>query len=203
MSPRTYNRTLKIAAAEAARRRIVEAAAELHAAHGARGTSHAMIASRAGVSIPTVYKYFPTANDLIPACTGLVSSRLPVALDAAIFDGHPRVADRVRVLALALFRVHEYLAPWLRWTAADAEALPALRSFLESGHEHRSRLIRKALQPPGGRPPAKALVLLAETLLDSPSWKTLTSGGLTTEHAAAAVADAVLLLERSSHEHAH
>src|SRR5436190_8722112 len=178
MSPRGYDRTLKIAAAEEARRRIVEAAAELHAAHGSRGTSHAMIAARARVSIPTVYKYFPTANDLIPACTGLVASRAPVALDETIFDGQSRIADRVRTLAAALFRVHEYLAPWLRWTDADAEALPALRNFLDAGREHRGRLVRKALQPPGGRPPAKALVLLAETLLDYPSWRTLTSGGL-------------------------
>jgi len=98
MSPRAYNRTLRKAAAEEAKRRIVEAAAGLHAAHGGLGTSHAMIAKRAGVSIPTVYKYFPTGNDLIPACTGLVASRAPVALDERIFDGLPRVADRVRAL---------------------------------------------------------------------------------------------------------
>jgi AcrR family transcriptional regulator len=181
-----------MAAAEEAKRRIVEAAAALHAMHGGIGTSHAMIAKRAGVSIPTVYKYFPTGDDLIPACTGLVASRAPMALDQRLFDGHPRVADRVRILARALFQVHEYFAPWLRWTETDAAAFPSLRAFLEEGRRGRQQLIRSALHAAKGPAPGSSAVLLAEVLLDFPSWRTLTSGGLTTEQAAAEVADAIL-----------
>src|SRR6185436_15372160 len=118
MSPRAYDRKLRLAAAEEARRRIVEAAAALHATQGALATGHALIAERAGVSVPTVYKYFPTRNDLIPACTGLVAAGAPVTLDERIFDGLPRVPDRVRALARTLFRLHEYFAPWLRWVDA-------------------------------------------------------------------------------------
>ena len=44
MSPRRYDRTLRRAAEDVARQRIVEATAALHARHGARETSHAMIA---------------------------------------------------------------------------------------------------------------------------------------------------------------
>ncbi len=192
MAPRPYNRTLRVAASEEAKRRIVEAAAALHAAHGGLGTSHAMIAKRAGVSVPTVYKYFPTGNDLIPACTGLVASRAPVALDERIFDGRRRVADRVGALASALFRLHEHFAPWLRWAETDAAAFPALRSFLEEVHRGRRRMIRKALHPPGRRGPPASLVLLAEVLLDFPSWRTLTSGGLATADAATVAAGAIL-----------
>src|SRR3954465_16009412 len=96
MSPRPYDQTLRKAAAEEACRRIVEAAAALHAEHGGLATSHAMIAERAGVSIPTVYKYFPTRNDLIPACTGLASSPprpdrpLPRLHRARLGPGPPR-----------------------------------------------------------------------------------------------------------------
>lgn len=192
MSPRPYNRTLRKAAAEEAKRRIVEATAALHATHGGVGTSHAMIARKAGVSIPTVYKYFPTGDDLIPACTGLVASRAPVALDERLFDGHPQVADRVRILARALFRLHEYFAPWLRWTETDAAAFPSLRGFIEEGRRGREHLIRMALQPPGSPAPATSARLLAAVLLDFPSWRTLTSGGLTTERAATVAARAIL-----------
>lgn len=198
MSPRAYDRTLKIAAAEEARRRIVEATVALHASHGAGSTSHAMIAKKAGVSVPTVYKYFPTANDLIPACTGLVASRSPAPLDARIFDGLARPADRVRALARTLFRSHAYFAPWRRWVEGDAPGLPALRGFLESGRRTQRRLIRRALGTP-----SRAALLLAEALLDFPSWRTLTAGGLSSDEAASAVADAILHLERSIHEHAH
>lgn len=183
-----------MAASEEARRRIVEAAAALHASHGAAGTSHAMIAEQAGVSLPTVYKYFPTANDLIPACTGLVASRSPVVLDGRLFDGLGRVPARVKALASALYRAHEYFAPWLRWTESAAAGLPALRRFLDESRAARRHLVRVALQAPGGRPPSKTLVLLAEALLDYPAWRTLTSGGLSTEHAAATAAGAVIHL---------
>ena len=196
MSPRAYDRTLRRAAAEEARRRIVEAAAALHAKHGGSGTSHAMIARKAGVSIPTVYKYFPTANDLIPACTGLIAGRAPVALDERIFEGLSRVPDRVRALARALFRLHEHFAPWSRWSHADAAAFPALREFLKQVQGHQVGMIRKALAPKGSKAPPESLVLLARILLDFPSWSLLTGAGYSSEKAAAAVADALLNLCR-------
>jgi len=192
-----------MAASEEARRRIVEAAAELHAKHGGVATSHAMIAEKAGVSIPTVYKYFPAANDLIPACTGLVAGRAPVALDETIFHGLDRVADRVAALAQALFRLHEYFAPWMRWTASDAESLPALKAFAEAGRQARLGLLRRALTPPKGKAPAESFVLLCHVLLEAPSWQTLTSTGKTTEEAAVAVTGAIVALERSRHEQHH
>jgi AcrR family transcriptional regulator len=196
MSPRAYDRKLRVAAADEAKRRIVEAAAALHATQGAMATGHAQIAERAGVSIPTVYKYFPTRNDLIPACTGLVGSRAPLVLDG-IFDGLTRVPDRVRALARALFRLHEYFAPWLRWVDSDAAALPALQVFLEQGRKGRLELLRLALTVPGGRPPGEQRILLGHVLLEYPSWKVLTTAGKSSDEAAAVVADAVLDLVRS------
>ena len=197
MSPRRYDRRLRLAAADEARRRIVEAAAELHSKHGGHATSHAMIARKAGVSIPTVYKYFPSGNDLIPACTGLIAGRAPLQLDDRLFDAAPRVPERIRLLARSLFRLHEYFAPWLRFGAADAAAFPALRSFFEQGHQGQLKLIRRALSPGGRGAPAESLVLLVQVLLDYPTWKTLTAAGKTTDQAAAVVADAIVHLVRS------
>jgi AcrR family transcriptional regulator len=188
---------LRQAAAEEAKRRIVEAAAALHAEHGGRGTSHAMIARKAGVSIPTVYKYFPTPNHLIPACTGLVAGRAPLRLDETLFEGLDGVPARVRALAAALFRLHEYFAPWLRWSGADAAALPELRDWLKQVEEQQIVLIRRSLTPEGAKAPAEMLVRFARILLDFPSWRTLTEAGRSSEQAAAAAADAILAIYRS------
>jgi AcrR family transcriptional regulator len=196
MSPRAYDRKLRLALAEEARRRIVEATVALHSERGALGTSHAMIARKAGVSVPTVYKYFPTRNDLIPACTGLVASRAPVALDERIFEGHSRPPERLLALARALFRLHEYLAPWLRGSDAAAAALPALRAFLDGARQAQQALIRRALVRPGTRPPPRAQLLLARVLLEFASWKALTEGGETSESAAVIVTDAILKVAR-------
>lgn len=197
MSPRSYDRRLRRAASEEAKRRIVEAAAALHARNGARGTSHAMIARKAGVSIPTVYKYFPTANHLIPACTGLVAGRAPVALEETLFKDLDGVPARVRALAGALFRLHEYFSPWLRWSHADAAAFPALRGFLKHVQEHQVDMIRRALTPRGSKGPPETLVLVARILLDFPSWTTLTESGRSSDQAAATVTEAILSICRS------
>jgi AcrR family transcriptional regulator len=197
MSPRAYDRRLRRAAAEEARRRIVEAAAALHAKHGGRGTSHAMIARKAGVSIPTVYKYFPTANHLVPACTGLVAGRAPVLLGETLFKGLDGIPARIRELARALFRLHEYFAPWLRWSAADAAAFPALRGYLNRVQEHQRAIIRRALTPEKSKSPPEMLVRLARILLDVPSWRTLTEAGRSSDQAAAAAADAILAIQRT------
>ena len=197
MSPRSYDRRLRQAAGEEARRRIAEAAAGLHAKHGALGTSHAMLAKRAGVSVPTVYKYFPTRDSLIPACVGWVAGRAPLVLDARIFEGARSVQDRVQALARSVFRIHEYFAPWLRWGDAAAAELPTLRAIFEEGRKGRLELTRRALTPPRGGPPSESLVLVAHVLLEYPSWKTLTTAGETTERAAIVVAAAILSLYRS------
>jgi AcrR family transcriptional regulator len=200
MSPRTYDRRLRQAASDEARRRIVEATAGLHAENGARGTSHAMIAERAGVSVPTVYKYFPTASHLIPACTGLVAGRAPVALDETLFEGKDTLPERVRALASAMFRLHEYFAPWTRWTAADSTAFPELRDWLKRVQDHHVAIIRLALTPKGAKAPSESLVLFAQILLDAPSWRTLAETYRSTERAAAVAADAILSIARHSKE---
>ena len=197
MSPRSYDRRLRQAAGEEARRRIAEAAAELHAKHGGLGTSHAMIAKRAGVSLPTVYKYFPTRDSLTPACVGLVAGRAPLVLDARIFEGARSVQGRVQVLARSIFRIHEHFAPWLRWGDQAAPEFPTLRAIFEQGRQERLQLARRALTPPGGRPPAESLVLVAHVLLEYPSWKILTDAGNTSDQAATVVAAAILNLYRS------
>src|ERR671910_356895 len=56
------------AAVEETRRRILEAALALHAEKGIFGTSWQDIAHRADVSVGTVYKHFPSLDELVPAC---------------------------------------------------------------------------------------------------------------------------------------
>lgn len=194
MSRRRYDRRSREAAAEETRRRIVRATAELHAEHGGIGTTHRMIAARAGVSVPTVYKYFPTRDALIPHCTGLVFSEAPVQLDASVLDGKPEVSDRLRAVARKTFELYDYAAPWLRWSARDAVELPALRRVLEGVAEGRAGLVRAALAPGFTGAPPRRLVALGSVLLDFPAWQSLTEAGYTSAGAADAVADSLITL---------
>src|ERR687889_410874 len=56
------------AAVEETRQRILEATLTLHSEKGIFGTSWQDIAERADVSVGTVYKHFPSLDELVPAC---------------------------------------------------------------------------------------------------------------------------------------
>jgi len=199
MTPRKYDRRSREAAAGETRRRIVSATAELHAAHGVLGTTHAMIAERAGVSLPTVYKYFPTRNDLVPHCTGLVLGAAP-PLDESVFEGLRGAPARLRALARAVFAFHEYAAPWLRWSARDAAELPALRSVLEQAAAGRAALVRGALAPARRARVSKRVKALAAVLLDFHAWQVLNAAGLSTQEASVIVGDALAKLHSNANK---
>src|ERR687896_1240132 len=95
---RTY--TLKRRAEQQAdtRRRIVEAAVDLHSSVGPATTTLSMIAERAGVQRHTLYAHFPDERSLNMACSGLVHERDPLP-EAAAWRG---VADRTERLTAAL-----------------------------------------------------------------------------------------------------
>src|SRR5438067_11979435 len=69
MAPRAYRMTRRAAANAETRRRIVDAAITLHAEKGVLGTSWPDIAKRADVALGTVYRHFPSLDQLVPART--------------------------------------------------------------------------------------------------------------------------------------
>jgi AcrR family transcriptional regulator len=66
---RRYQLRKRADAMEATRRRITEAAVELHGSVGPARTTISAIAERAGVQRQTVYRHFPTDDDLFAACS--------------------------------------------------------------------------------------------------------------------------------------
>jgi AcrR family transcriptional regulator len=63
---------------EETRRRIVEAAVELHEQVGPARTSLSSIAERAGVERQTYYRHFPDERALLSACAGLYLEQNPL-----------------------------------------------------------------------------------------------------------------------------
>jgi AcrR family transcriptional regulator len=60
------------------RRRIVEAAIDLHGSVGPAQTNMTMVAERAGVQRHTLYAHFPDERSLYLACSGLTMERDPL-----------------------------------------------------------------------------------------------------------------------------
>src|SRR5579872_5988256 len=125
MSPRRYryDPARRKAVLEKTRDRIVRATVDLHAKHGAVGTSYAMIAKKADVSLPTVYHHFPTLGELLGACSGHVLAQAP-SLGPHIFEGIADFEPRLRVLVSTLCALYRYASPWMRWSYYEARVVP-------------------------------------------------------------------------------
>ncbi len=117
---RTY--TLKRRAEKQAetRRRIVEAAVELHSTLGPAHTSLSMVAERAGVQRHTLYAHFPDERSLYLACSGLAMERDPLPEAdpwRSIDDGR----QRLRIGLGAVYGWYERNAQMAACVLRDAE----------------------------------------------------------------------------------
>ena len=86
------------------RRRIVEAAVDLHGSVGPARTTLTMVAERAGVQRHTLYAHFPDERSLFLACSGRVAERdpLPVAEPWRV------IADRQERLRTGLSAIYDW-----------------------------------------------------------------------------------------------
>jgi AcrR family transcriptional regulator len=195
MSPRRYQAPQRRAAADATRRRIVDAVIALHAEQGVTRTTYAQIAARADVAIPTVYNHFPALSDLLAACSGDVLAAAP-PLGPEILGAADDLEGRLAALARASCAFHRYAAPWLRWSVHEAVLMCEIAERFGSMAERRRRLIELALEPAFGRRPPPALVALCDILLDFPAWQRLAREADDADQQAAVLARGLLAVAR-------
>jgi AcrR family transcriptional regulator len=126
---RKYELKKRAAEMAATRRRITEAAVELHGTVGPARTTLSAIARKAGVQRHTVYRHFPTEADLFGACSAhyLTANPWPdLEPWRAINDPRQRLA-----LALQeLYAYYERTEPMFSNVLRDAEVVEALRPTL-------------------------------------------------------------------------
>ncbi|MFL4994655.1 MAG: TetR/AcrR family transcriptional regulator, partial [Microvirga sp.] len=127
---RTY--TLKKRADRQAetRRRIVEAAVDLHGSVGPALTSLSMVAERAGVQRHTLYAHFPDERSLFLACSGLALERDPLP-DAVAWRSIEDRDGRIRIGLSALYGWYERNADMAGCVLRDAEYHSLTKEIVE------------------------------------------------------------------------
>lgn len=128
-SSRKYQLRRRAETMEATRLRITQAAVELHGTIGPARTTIAGIAERAGVQRHTVYRHFPTDEDLFEACTTYYWGRHPWP-DPASWQ---EVDDPERRFVRALSDLYEFYAdvePMLTNVLRDAGEVPVAQQAL-------------------------------------------------------------------------
>ena len=102
--PRKYEMKRRAERVQETRRRITEAAVELHETVGPARTTVSAIAEKAGVQRHTYYAHFPELKNLYQACMGHYSERNPVPEPSSWAD----IADAEERLRVALSEVYAY-----------------------------------------------------------------------------------------------
>jgi AcrR family transcriptional regulator len=141
---RPYRQSRREEAAEETRRRIVQATFDLHGEQGIAATSMKQIASRAGVSVGSVYHHFPTYEDAVTACGAMALGRNPMP-DASVFEGARDRAERVRRMATATFEMFAGVRAFAS-VRADQTKVPVLAAVVEQERAARLALARAALE---------------------------------------------------------
>jgi AcrR family transcriptional regulator len=178
MSPRKYDMTRRASAVAQTRRRIIDATRELHTEQGIAATSWDDIAARAGVGVGTVYRHFPSVDELIPAC-GQVSMQILALPDpqavASLFDGLDAPAERIERLVREAFAIYERGAPELRAIRNEPDVHPHVAETGEEVEASLTALVDAAVEPSGITPADRAVV---RAMVDLGTWQALRDQGL-------------------------
>ena len=191
MAPRKYTMDKRKAAVEETRRRILEATLALHSEKGIFGTSWQDIARRADVSVGTVYKHFPSLDELVPACGELMYAitRPPSLEDAPeIFAGANTFEERLGRLISELFDFYERGAPYIE-TDFQERQLPMVQEWEAYMRATIAGLVREALLPAG---PDERTVQAVSALLDFSTFKSFMDRDIRKEQAAKTMNEVLL-----------
>ncbi|WP_210189842.1 TetR/AcrR family transcriptional regulator [Mesorhizobium prunaredense] len=164
------------------RQRILDATIKLHTQHGIFGTTWKDIATEADVAIGTVYKHFPTLDDLVPACGELLMERLrPPSPEAVteIIGGATDPKERLRRVANELFAFYHRGGRHLESDLRERE-LPAMREWEEYLRNMVAGFVREAL----AERPGDDVVQAISFLFDFPTFKAMRIRGMTVDLAA-------------------
>jgi TetR/AcrR family hemagglutinin/protease transcriptional regulator len=175
-SPRTRARRL---APEARRAQLLGCAIGVFARRGLDAARHAEIARAGGVSVPTVFAYFPNRRALVEAVLAEVR-RFYVDLARRIHDssrGAPeRILEHTRAFADSVDARPDYARVWLAWSAAvcgdtwprylelEEEIVAILARTLERG-QHAGTIGRAIAPEDGARIAIGAATMIAQMKL--------------------------------------
>jgi AcrR family transcriptional regulator len=173
---------------EETRRRIVEAAVELHGSVGPAHTTFSAVADTAGVQRSTVYRHFPDEAALFGACTSHWLARHPWP-QPDDWRTEPDAGERLARGVRDLYRYYERNEAMISNSLRDISVMPAfvgelMRAQIASMHETLTETWPDDADE-------RALSAGVAHALDFGSWQSLTRAGLSTDEAADLMASMV------------
>jgi len=192
--PRKRKYELRKRAADMAetRRRITEAAVDLHGTIGPSRTTLSAVAERAGVQRHTLYRHFPTEEELFQACSAHYFAANPLP-DLEPWRGMGDPGERLARALHELYAFYERTAPMFANVLRDAELVDAMRPTLAplEGYLAEAAEVLGAGLPVGdGR--RHVLTAALRHAMDFATWRSLAGTGRITRGEAVALITALV-----------
>jgi AcrR family transcriptional regulator len=149
---RSYRMSKRAEEQHRTRERILQATMQVHDEQGVAPTTMADVAKRAGVGQATLYRHFPSTNELVQACGGHVWAEMnPPTPDgaASVFAGLDGRRERLARLIAELDAFYTRGKLRLALASRDRELVPPLHGFLSAVEAGIDALVREALKPSG------------------------------------------------------
>lgn len=155
------------------RRRITEAAVQLHGTVGPAKTTVSGIARKAGVQRATVYRHFPDEEAIYEACTSHYNALHP----PPDLERWARLADPEERLRIALREVYALYADtqqMLESTSRDIDRVPAVRKAAAAmgGYLEEARSVLRRGRRDRGRAQVRVSAAIGHALAFS-TWRSL------------------------------
>ena len=176
---RKYEQKRRAELQQETRRRIAEAALELHGSVGPANTTIIAIAEKAGVQRQTFYRHFPDELSLFRACSSLDLSENPPPdpdLWAPIVDPEERLRVALAELYAYFRRRERILANVLRDAEGEAEVNANVREVLKpmaARWERMREVLCVGWEVPDGASEKKLLGATIGVALDFQTWRTM------------------------------
>lgn len=169
--PREYKMRKRAEDWQKTRERILQATMQLHDEQGVAPTTFSDIAKRAGLGQATLYRHFPTINDLVRACGGHVWQEMrPPTPDsaAAAFQGITTTAERLDKLVEEIDAFYRRGTLRLGLAGRDRELIPELDQFLGAVEAGVNAYVAEALAP--SKAPRRTVDVVA-AMMSFPVWR--------------------------------
>lgn len=190
--PRRYELRKRADAMKETRRRITEAAVELHGSIGPARTTVTAIADRAGVQRQTVYRHFPTDADLVAACSQHFYAGDPWP-DPDRWRAIADPAERLRAALDELYGYYERTGAMWANILRDESLVEAVASTLRDYWEYldvAAGALAAGWGARGGR--RRVLAAAARHAVDFRTWRSLAADGGVSRAAAVELASAMV-----------
>jgi AcrR family transcriptional regulator len=190
--PREYQQRRRAEQQAETRRRIVEAAVQLHGEQGPARTTMSAVAERAGVQRNTLYRHFPDERALLHACSAHHAAEHPMP-DPGAWPAADDPVERCRHGLGELYAYYEAVEDVTSHVVRDAEVHPATQEVSRLRYSAPRAAIRAALV--GGWPGdarSRGLEASVDLALGFRTWESLVrTSGLTSPEAADLMARAI------------